>query len=61
MYRTSHSSTALAWASPKSRTASFSYGVYSKEGELLSHGVEENWDEARLAMIENIMPPTGER
>jgi hypothetical protein len=36
---------------------SFSYGVYSADGELLQHGVADTWDDARLGMIENLYPP----
>jgi hypothetical protein len=40
---------------------SFSFGVYSLEGELLQHGVADTWDDARLGMIENLYPPSGEK
>jgi hypothetical protein len=39
---------------------SFSWGVLSREGELLQHGVADTWDDARLAMIENVFPPSSE-
>lgn len=37
-----------------SADGAFSWGVYTREGEPLHSGVAENWDDARLAMIENV-------
>jgi hypothetical protein len=39
---------------------SYSWGVYAMTGELLQHGVADSWDDARLAMIENLYPSSGE-
>lgn len=39
---------------------SFSFGVYSQDGELLQHGIANTWDDARLGMIENLYPPNPE-
>ena len=55
-----HSSTTLWSGSPREPDGSFSFGVYAANGELLQHGVAETWDDARLAMIENVYPPAPE-
>jgi hypothetical protein len=39
---------------------SYSWGVFSSDDLLLQHGVAETWDDARLAMIENLYPPSSE-
>jgi hypothetical protein len=44
----------------KEPDGSFSWGVYSLDGDLLQYGIAETWDDARLAMIENVYPPSGE-
>jgi hypothetical protein len=33
----------------------------SENDELLQHGVADTWDDARIAMIENLHPPSGEK
>jgi hypothetical protein len=44
----------------KEPDGSFSWGLFSSDDKLLQHGVADNWDDARLAMIENLHPPSGE-
>lgn len=39
----------------------YSWGLYSSDGDLLQHGLANTWDDARLAMIENLHPPSGEK
>jgi len=38
----------------------FSWGLYSDDGVLMQHGVADTWDDARLAMIENLYPRSEE-
>jgi hypothetical protein len=40
---------------------SYSWGLFSEDGVPLQQGVADTWDDARLAMIENLLPPSGER
>jgi hypothetical protein len=40
---------------------SYSWAMTSLEGVPLQSGVADSWDDARLAMIENLYPQSGER
>lgn len=39
---------------------SYSYAVFDQSSQVLSSGVADTWDDARLAMIEKIHPPSKE-
>jgi hypothetical protein len=40
----------------------YSWAVYdSQRSELMQSGTADDWDEARLSMIENLYPPSGEK
>jgi hypothetical protein len=66
---------ALEWAELQSRAfenhvrlaftmepdGSVSWGLYSDDDVLMQHGVADTWDDARLAMIENLHPSSGEK
>lgn len=40
---------------------SYSWAVYSGTDEQMSSGVADTWDDARLAAIEHLYPPSGEQ
>jgi len=54
------SSTVCASGFTREPDGSFTWGVFSTEGKHLQHGVSDSWDDARLAMIENVYPPSDE-
>lgn len=38
----------------------YSWGLYSMQKELMQSGMADTWDDARLAVIENLYPPSTE-
>lgn len=37
------------------------WGLFSEDDVLPQSGMADTWDDARLAMIENLYPPSGEQ
>ncbi len=48
------------FAATKEPDGSFSWAVMSRDGYQVKSGVADTWDDARLAAIEDLYPPSGE-